>query len=405
MKFLKAFLSLCVIVITVTAVTIYFNRQTIFDYSLNKLILNLLPESITIDELELDLDNKELLVSGFKISNPPGCKNRYLLEVSTIRCSFKQKNPKKITDGIIVAEPTLYTPTLYIERMEDSSINTQKMKSILSKKKAETPSAFKQGLFGAISYIFSPVKDIEQLVTLDSLFKIKNGKFVFDDSSLGGAPYRTTITDVDAQITLRFGGRLTDLRYIDSAGSGTVNGRQGERVEWVSGFEPTKKDLTMSNTFNIRDVDFTHFKPYYEPHSPFIFKRGKINGKFIFNFDNGDIGSVNEGWFTDLDIEKAKDSSMIKSWILDMVTVDDLYKYFSSKAGNVEFDFKIKGPMSDPKFYLGSKTKRALLKLSANKLIGSIFGSEEDGAESSPGEEKSDLERIVDIFKSFEDKE
>jgi len=404
MKFLKILLISILVVSIGLGIAVYLNRHTIFDYSINNLLLNLLPEYITIEDIAFDFDAQTVTVKGFKIDNPPGYKHANLLEVPTLRCRFSQKNPQQIKDGVRIGDPQLYGPTLYIDRLKDSKLNVQEMEKVFSKKKiVSARSGAKRGIFGSISYLFSPIKKLEQLVTLDTNFKIHNGTFVFDDASALSESYVTTVEGISANIGLKMGDEFKDILYIDSTGFGLVNGIEGQRLDWVSGYDPTREKLTMSNTFNVRDVDFTHFSPYYSKFSPFVFKKGKISGKLIFNFDNGDIGSTNELWLSDLQLEESKDDAKKHSWMLDMVTIDDLYKYFASSSGDIAFDFKIKGSMDNPKFYLGSKTKRALIKMSANKLIDTIFGKEEEGGtEPAQEQEKSDIERIVDIFKSFD---
>jgi len=112
--------------------------------------------------------------------------------------------------------------------------------------------------------------------------------------------------------------------------------------------------------------------------------------------------------FSGLEIEQKKDNSFNRFW---PTGAEDLYKYFSSEQGDVVFDFKIKGPMNEPKFYLGSKTKRALTYMVLDKITDRIFKKDKDGdasgtpdqqpREGAPQEEKTKLERILDVLGGF----
>jgi hypothetical protein len=87
------------------------------------------------------------------------------------------------------------------------------------------------------------------------------------------------------------------------------------------------------------------------------------------------------------------------------IGINELYRYFSSESGEIVFDFKIKGPMEKPKFYLGPKTKRALAMMIVDKVADTLLKQDGDSAGApapgSPAEEKSDLEKVIDIFKNL----
>ena len=81
-------------------------------------------------------------------------------------------------------------------------------------------------------------------------------------------------------------------------------------------------------------------------------------------------------------------------------TVPDLVKYFTSPYGEIIFDFKIKGDMSDPKFYLGPKSKEAILSMAVDKISAAIQNS----AGSSGGVPKNDIgkaKEYIDMFKGL----
>ncbi|NQT95834.1 MAG: hypothetical protein HQ572_05230 [Candidatus Omnitrophica bacterium] len=405
MKILKFILLLVLIILIAGSGMVYLNRSRIFDYSINKLIENLLPDYMEVGKIELDLEGKNLDIRDFKIRNPKGCRHPYLLEVPKVKAFFSQRNPQEIKDGLEVGDAQLFNPVLYLERLKDSSLNIQHMEEVFKQKKKVQVSSLKSKFFGLFSYLSSPVKRLEDLIEIKPVFAITNGTFIFEDCYISEKPYRTTIENVQANIKLSMGDDFKDILYLDSEGSGVLNGRNGQAVEWVSGYDPTREKLTMSNTFHIRNLEFMHFEPYYDKFSPFIFKQGRAGGELVFNFDNGDIGSTNEIRLANLLLEAKEDHSFNKFW---STSAEDLYKYFSSSSGEVVFDFKIKGPMDNPKFYLGSKVKRALARMTFDKITDVLLKDKEAPGEggpstdTTPGQEKSDLEKIIDIFKGLE---
>ena len=81
-------------------------------------------------------------------------------------------------------------------------------------------------------------------------------------------------------------------------------------------------------------------------------------------------------------------------------TVPDIVKYFTSPYGEIIFDFKIKGDMSDPKFYLGPKSKEAIISMAVDKISAAI----QKNAGSGTGAPKSDIEKAqqyIDMFKGL----
>jgi hypothetical protein len=81
-------------------------------------------------------------------------------------------------------------------------------------------------------------------------------------------------------------------------------------------------------------------------------------------------------------------------------TVPDLVKYFTSPYGEIIFDFKIKGEMADPKFYLGPKSKEAIISMAVDKISAAI----QKGTESPGGAPKNDIgkaKQYIDLFKGL----
>ena len=402
MKILKIISLILVIVLILAGVYVYLNRVSLFKQSVDKLIEDLLPAYIKIKDINFDFKNQTISVEDFKIINPPGFKHEYLIEVPLIRCNYSQVDQTNILKGLTLGNIRLIEPVLYIDRREDNKINVQEMDKVFSKKKITEKNPLMTKLNTLISYILSPIKNIDQLLDIDPNFDIDKGVFLFSDGLIGEG-YITTIDNIRASITLDLKKGYKGVDFVKTKGSGEINSYPNQHIDWDTGYDPTRERLTMSNTFNIRNLDFIHFAPYYDKFSPFVFTKGRASGELVFNFDNGDIGSTNELRLSNLTFTQKKEHSFNQYW---PTGGDDLYKYFSSSEGEVVFDFKIKGPMEDPKFYLGSKTKRALTRMVFGKITEQIFKKDEksdtqgDGS-SAPEEDKSDLEKVIDIFKSF----
>ena len=402
MKILKIISLILVIVLVFSGVYVYLNRVSLFKQSVDKLIEDLLPAYIKIKDINFDFKNHTISVEDFKIINPPGFKHEYLIEAPLIRCDYSQVDQANILKGLTLGNIKLIEPVLYIDRREDSRINVQEMDKIFSKKKITEKNPLMTKLNTLFSYILSPIKNIDQLLDIDPSFDINGGLFLFYDGLIEDG-YITTIDNIRASVTLDLKKGYKGVDFVKTKGSGEINSFPNQHIDWDTGYDPTRGKLTMNNTFNIRDLDFIHFAPYYDKFSPFLFTKGRASGELVLNFDNGDIGSTNELRLSNLTFTQNKERSFNQYW---PTGGEDLYKYFLSAGGEVVFDFKIKGTMENPKFYLGSKTKRALARMVFSKITEQIFKKDEESStkgdgSSTPDEDKSDLEKVIDIFKSF----
>ena len=395
-----------ILVTTGLSVYVYVNRQDIFDKSLDKIIEDRLPSCIELDSIKVSLQNKTIAIKGFKLHNPEGFKSHYLVEIDNINSEYTQASEKNILHGISLSDIELSGARIFLERDASGVLNLEKMESVLEDTRAREKPGIKAMLFGLVSYLLSPVKNISQFLQIEPVFKINKGALFFEDNYVGNEGYLTTIEDINGTIKMDLKRDFKGINYLTSQGSGLVNSRPGQILTWDTEYDPTKAKLTMSNTFDIQNVDFTHFQPYYDKYSPFIFKKGKASGGLIFNFDNAQIGSDNEILLSGLEIEQKKDNSFNRFW---PTGAEDLYKYFSSERGDIVFDFKIKGSMDEPRFYLGSKTKRALAYMVVDKIAGRIFKRDEEPKDADAGnpdlgearEKKSKLEQVLDIFKGL----
>ncbi len=409
---MRIFMMILISVVLVAAglaAYVYFNRQALLDRGVDKMLQDYLPEYVEIDDLKIDLNEQTVLIKGFRVRNPAGFSNPYLIEIENISSSYSQLDEKNILKGLSLSSIELFRMRVFLERDSGNTLNIQKMESVLKHARAEKPQGIKSWIQSFILYLSGPVKNIDQFLKIHPVFNINNGALFFRDYYIDNKQgYPTSIENIQGAMQLGIDKDFKSINHIASQGRGLVNARPGQFLSWEIEYDPTREKLSMSNTFDIERVDFTHFRPYYDKFSPFIFRAGKASGRLVFNFEDAEIGSSNEVFFSGLIIEQKQDHSFNRFWPSG---ADDLYRYFSSEQGDIVFDFKIKGPMAEPKFYLGSKTKRALAYMVVQKVAGRIFQKEpgasdtadsdtqaEDGAQE---QKRSRLDNLLEIFKNF----
>lgn len=366
-----------VAVVLVAAAVIFIQRYAILQYSIDTAIRHNLPGYIEIDKIVLEPQGSRLVLKGFKILNPPGFSRPYLIEVEELIARYRMRG-KNVLDGIEVLEPVFQRPVLTIERDRGGTLNIMKMPGYIremterraaaaGKGAPSQPAPAKGPSSGKADGLKAIIGDrtLADMVTLPETFRIKNGRLVFVDARGFQTPCVNSLDAIEAQLSLKLDRRYTAVLRAGSVGEGLLNGKRGEVVRWDSSYDPTTPRLTMSNRFDVSNLDVMALKPYYDRFSPFDFQRGIFSGTLVFDFDNGNIGSTNEIHLGKLafSVKPAADQSAF--W--DASTTD-IAKYFTTPSGEVVFDFKIKGDMSSPKFYLGPISKRAVTAMTVDKV-------------------------------------
>jgi hypothetical protein len=409
MRIFMIVLILIVLVAAGLAVYVYFNRQALLDKGVDKMLQDYLPDYVEIDDLKIDLNEQTVLIKGFRIRNPAGFSSPYLVEIENISAGYRPLDEKNILKGLSLSSIELFRMRVFLERDSRNTLNIQKMESVLKRKRIKKTHGIKASMQSFILYLTGPVKNIDQFLKIHPVFNINNGALFFRDFYIDNKQgYPTSVENIQGTITLGIDKDFKSISHLASQGRGLVNARPGQFLNWEIEYDPAREKLSMSNTFDIDGVDFTHFQPYYDKFSPFIFHAGLASGRLVFNFQDAEISSTNEVFFSGLDIEQKQDHSFNRFWPSG---IDDLYRYFSSEQGDIVFDFKIKGPMAEPKFYLGSKTKRALTYMVVQKVAGRIFRKEPDASDTADSEtqpesgaqeqKRSRLDDLLDIFKNF----
>lgn len=393
----KRFIIIPLLFLLVTGIIVY--RYQILKYSIETVIRKNLPPYMTIRKMAFDLANGKAVFKGLGIKSPEGFSARYLLEIREIECSYRMRG-KNILQGIEILEPVFRGGTLEIERLADGRVNLSEMQKMMeeasaAKGEASAPAAAGSGE-GERAAKAAPVIRLSDIVKLPEEFALKDGKVSFLDRAINPGPHLITFENIDAKFALQLDDDYSKVINFASTGSGNINGNSGEIVKWNMRLDPTAARLTMSNKFNVSGVDIVSFEPYYDRYSPFVFRRGKFSGTLIFDFDNGNIGSTNEIHLSGLVFSVKPGYENAAFW---ETTVPELVKYFSSPSGDIVFDFKIKGDMASPQFYLGPISKRALASMVIDKVATAIQQASQKGSGDSGQGGK--VQEYIDIFNAL----
>lgn len=391
-------------VLAVSAVFIY--RYRIISYSAESLIRGALPGYAAISKIRFDFNEKKVFLEGFKLKGPDGFSDAYAAEIAEISCRYKLKG-STILDGLEVFEPVLKDMVLHIERLQDGRVNLSEMGSVM-KRSAKGPGRGSEAWALGPEAEKAPGLKMSSFIKLPPEFRIRNGRVIFTDRFFVRGYHVITLDNMEAGLNLRMNDAYSQILDVASAGEGNINGYRDQSVKWAIGFNPNTPRLTMSSRFDVSGVDLVTFEPYYDKYSPFEFAKCRVSGVLIFNFDNGNIGSTNELHLAN-PIFSVKPS--YENAACFETSVRDLVKYFTTFSGEVVFDFKIKGDMANPRFFLGPISKQAIAAMVMDK-VGDVLqqmsrkGSEPAGP-AAAGSGNSDIDKAIkaiNMFKGFLDK-
>lgn len=407
---MKRFFIIILILLAISVAAIFIYRYQILRYSAETLVRRVLPDYVRIDKINFDAQNNKIVFGDFKILNPGNFSNRYLLEIEEIICRYKLKG-NGLLEGFEILGPAFKNATLNIERLNDGTINLNEMKRSLEPivKKAEKKEAEKSVLSKLKAQTLSSRiigdKTLPDILKLPTNFSLRGGKAVFIDRLPYGKPHMIAIENVDANISIKLNPSYSMILNFACAGQGNLNGNHDEVIKWDVALNPTTPKLTMSNRLEVSNLDILSFEPYYDKQSPFVFKKGSFSGVLVFDFDNGNIGSTNEVRLRDylFYIKRGYENAQI--W---ETSVQDLARYFTSASGEIVFDFKIKGDMANPKFYLGPISKQAIASMAFDKISSAVIehvrgplGQQQPGPSGAPKTDIEKAQEYIELFKSI----
>lgn len=375
----KVLVGCCIAAVAVMAVAFVY-RYSILQYTADTLIRNALPDYIRIDRISFGFVEGRVIIGGFKVVNPQGFSAPYLIEIGEISCRYSLRG-KSILDGIDIKEPVFRNAVLSIERLPNGATNLDALSAMIARKQGGGAPGTAQGggrPHGAAGQGIALGKDVaanrklSDIIQLPESYAVKNGKLVLIDGLVSRKPWVIVFDNIAADLTLRLNPAYTRVITAASTGSGNLFGQKDQIIRWNVVYNPATPRLTMANRFEVEGVDITIFVPYYDRYSPLIFRSGRVSGTLVFDFDNGNIGSTNEVRLSNLSFQIKPGSENAEFW---GTTVPELAKYFSTSSGDIVFDFKIKGSMEHPDFYLGPISKRALTFAVVDKITQAISGA------------------------------
>ena len=410
---IKKILIVLIVLIIVSLLVVVTYRYQILQYSAESVIRSVLPNYVEVGTVRFEFVNHMLVLGDFRIVNPPDFSNKYLLDIKEVRCGYGMKG-KSFLNGIRINNPTFKKPVLYIERISDGRTNVMEMQAFMDK---STPDAYKKNPADGtkkksynllskevLASTFLGDKRASDVMQIPDQFIVESGKIIFIDRLNPAKTHMITIEDINGSLGMKLDESYSNVISVSSVGKGMVNGKKDEILSWTISFDPATPKLTMSNRFVVTNIEIKPFEPYYDKYSPLVFNSGRFSGTLVFDFDNGNIGSTNEVRLSDLRFYVKTGQENGRFW---EATVPDLIKYFTSSSGDVIFDFKIKGEMSNPKFYLGPISKQAMTAYTIDKISDAVQQFSNQQAQPASGGPKTNAEKIkqyIDIFKDIANK-
>ncbi|MFA5142966.1 MAG: DUF748 domain-containing protein [Candidatus Omnitrophota bacterium] len=400
---LKKSVTVIISVLVVVLAVIFIYRYQILQYTSEAFIRQNLPGYVKIDSMKFDFRKGEAFLGGVKILNPAGFSKEYLIEISRVTCRYKLKG-KTLFDGLELFDSVISGAVLDIERLDDGRLNLSEAGALIAKKTSRASSKKKADYSAPAQnsgMVPAPPQAPEksnpgELIKLPENFRIKDAKILFIDSFVRSKPRMITFEDINGDVNVMMDEHYTRILALDTTGEGNINGDMGQVLKWKIALDTTTPRLTMANRFDVTDVAITPFEPYYDKYSPLVFKAGRVSGLFIFDFNNGAIGSSNELRLSGIKFHVKQGYENAVFW---ETTVPDIVKYFTTSYGEIVLDFKIKGDMSDPKFFLGPRSKEALVSMAVDKISAAIAENADGG-----GKAKDDIEKMkgyIDLFKQL----
>ncbi|MBL7073134.1 MAG: DUF748 domain-containing protein [Candidatus Omnitrophica bacterium] len=373
---------------------VYHYRYSIFQYSIETVIKNNLPPYLSIKSIDFDFDRDVFELKGIRIKNPKGFLTKFFVNVGVVSCRFRKKGDN-IWDGIEITEIITKNPIITIERSEKGKVNLAEMSQVMTKKtaltaKKKTPRV-KTEKKNAAFLPKAARKDVSNLVKLTDTIQIKNGEMFLLDRFLQGNIAKLRCEDITSKIKIDLSDDFTKVLTIRSDGVGNLNGDRTQRVAWEIFTDLSGARVKMSNTCQLENVDMTLLKPYYDKYSPVDIYNGRCSGTLVLNFDGDDIGSTNVLKIRNLQFRPKTGGGGFNYW---QVPVVEIIKYLQSAPGEIIFDFKIKGNISDPRFYPGPYLKNALRNMVVDKVTNVIGSLTEDTGE-------SDVDKVISVMKGI----
>lgn len=400
---MKQLLIFILIVSIAIGSAIYVFREKVVQYSAETILKNNLPEYVTVEELVFDMDAGTLEAKGFAIKNPPGYQDKYLATMDSISCRYIMSG-STILDGIEITEILAESPRINIERAANGRFNLNDMGDMMSATEDTSQTSTKDADSQEGS---SNGFKLSDLIKLTDTIRLQKGKIIFLDKKIARNPYMITFEDVSGTIRLKFNKDYTRVIDAGTKGSGFLNADRSQRIDWKIDLDPTAEELKMGTRFEVSGLDITIPKPYYDKYSPIDVRSGRARGTLVFDFDNGNIGSMNTLTLSGLSFVIKEDGRGYSGWQASMIP--KVIRYLQSSPGEVTFDFSIKGNIESPTIYPGPHVKSAIQLMAVDTIAdmlrkdpSSEEGAEQQNSGTAPSSDnRSDAEVVVDTLKGL----
>ena len=199
---------------------------------------------MSIEKINFDLKDSRVVLNGFKISNPDGFSEKSMVEIAGVTCGYRMRG-KNIMDGIEILEPSLKHLTLNIERKASGRLNFGEMGKYIETFQARKEPKKNTADNPALSNMIGSRK-LSDILKLPETFSLKDAKIIFVDRVEESGPHILTFENIEAKIGLKLNSSYSGVLYLTSRGTGEVNGKKGEVVDWEIKLDPTRPRLTMS---------------------------------------------------------------------------------------------------------------------------------------------------------------
>ena len=402
-KILITLAILAVVSSVILGVAVYIYRQAIIQFYGEKFIRDNLPGYIKIEKIKFDLGNNVFSLGKLRILNPPGFLAKYLMAIEEVKCVYRIKGGI-VPKGLDILEISFKKPEISVERLPNGTMNFVEMDRFTKSFPAKNTSdlSAEAGKAQIVPKPAAPIASspnkLSDIIKLPPSFGIKGGKLYFIDSVPYQKPYEIVIDSINGDVEMTFNDYYTDILSVAFTLNGNLNSNPRQKLKWTASLDPKAPKLNMSNRFEVSDLDILTFEPYYDTQSPIVFKSGRFSGDLIFDFSNGNIGSSNVIKLSDVVFWTKSGNENAQFWD---TSVPDLVRYFTTTSGDIVFDFKMKGDMYHPTFYLGPISKRAVTSMVIDKIsdyaikqITNKTGTTAGGAVDSAGD-------YIDMFKSL----
>jgi len=391
---IRKILAVLLIIVIAIALVFFVYRHVIIQTVAEKIIRNNLPGYVKADKIRFDFVNNVFSVTGLKILNPPNFSSPYSLAIEEVSCRYALKGVF-IPKGFEISDIVIKEPALFVERSGAGRVNLAAMGEFIDSSSRKTDNAV-QAAKDRKSPAMPPAggMKLSDIIKLPQSFDLRDGRLEFRDKTLPGGEYIINIDRINGRVNISFDNDYTGISAVSYELNGNLNGAVNERIKWIANLDAAAPRFTMSNRFQVSDLNLLTFEPYYDGFSPFVFKKGRFSGTLVFDFDSGNIGSTNEVMLSDIIFFVKRSYENAQIW---GVSVENVARYFTTMSGDIVFDFKLKGDMNRPTFYLGPISKRAITSMALDKIASYALDQVGEGA----GDGGGKVDQYIDLVKTL----